>query len=349
MLQTLSTRCQHDTFLTMKAESRAQGAFFSNFSQKLQLFTESLLTRRLKRRLKEKMRQQKRNVIVDWLFAILWAASVVLVINQYVFQNYRIPSESMERSLLIGDMIFVDKLSFGPELLPGVAKLRSPIKPQRGQIIVFENPSYLSKGPAFTILQQFLYMLSLTLVDIDRDENGEQRVHYLIKRAVGFEGDRIRIFQGEPHIQPEGSSVWFDEKDLMAQLGLSYRAERSVNGDSYTEIEGVGRASAYREAGLPLTQALSSAKTTYAYRDAFGYDMERVSVLRDINPSNPRIAAMDRRYSMGWYIPRGRIFPMGDNRDNSRDARYFGPVSVNRVLGRALFIYWPFGRAGRIR
>ena len=44
-------------------------------------------------------------------------------------------------------MIFVDKLSFGPELLPGVAKLPGTAKPQRGQIIVFENPSYLSKGP----------------------------------------------------------------------------------------------------------------------------------------------------------------------------------------------------------
>ncbi|MDX9828048.1 MAG: S26 family signal peptidase, partial [Spirochaetia bacterium] len=140
----------------MKTEPRVQ----TDFILRLQGFTESLLTRRLKRRLKDKMKQQRRNVIVDWLFAILWAASVVLVINQYIFQNYRIPSESMEKSLLIGDMIFVNKITFGPELLPGVAKLNSPIKPQRGQIIVFENPSYLSRGPVFTIFQQFVYMLS---------------------------------------------------------------------------------------------------------------------------------------------------------------------------------------------
>jgi len=68
------------------------------------------------------MKQQKRNPILDWIYAILWAACVVLIINQYIFQNYRIPSGSMENTLLVGDMLFVDKLTYGPELLPGVLK-----------------------------------------------------------------------------------------------------------------------------------------------------------------------------------------------------------------------------------
>jgi signal peptidase I len=40
---------------------------------------------------------------------------------------------------------------------------------------------------------------------------------------------------------------------------------------------------------------------------------------------------------------------MGDNRDNSKDARYFGPVRLRSVLGRATFKYWPLTRIGRIR
>ncbi|PKL04904.1 MAG: signal peptidase I [Spirochaetae bacterium HGW-Spirochaetae-9] len=321
----------------------------SDFVDRLQTFTESLLTRRLKKRLREKMKQQKRNVIVDWLLAILWAACVVLVINQYIFQNYQIPSESMVKTLKIGDMIFVDKLSYGPELLPGVAKMPGVAKPQRGQIIVFENPTYLSKGPVFTIVQQMVYMLSLTLVDIDRDENGEQRVHYLIKRAVGFSGDRISVQRGEVLIKPEGASGWYSEAKLMQDAGLPFKAERAVAKDDYRAIEAVGLASAYQEAGLVPPVSAGSTSLQSAYKDGFGYDMKRVSVLKDINPADARIAASSRRYSLGWYIPEGRIFPMGDNRDNSRDARYFGPVNVNRVLGRALFIYWPLGRAGRIR
>lgn len=33
---------------------------------------------------------------------------------------------------------------------------------------------------------------------------------------------------------------------------------------------------------------------------------------------------------------------MGDNRTNSQDSRYFGSIPVSSVIGRAVFIYWPF-------
>ena len=71
----------------------------ADFIGRLQSFTETVLTRRLRKRLKDKMKQQRRNPVVDWLLAILWAACVVLVINQYIFQNYQIPSESMVSTL----------------------------------------------------------------------------------------------------------------------------------------------------------------------------------------------------------------------------------------------------------
>ncbi len=311
--------------------------------------TETILTSRLKKKLAARMRQQAKHPVRDWIEAIIWAACVVLVVNQYLFQAYRIPSESMVNTLLIGDMIFVDKLRFGPELLPGVAKLPGLQEARRGQVVVFENPTYISRGPLYTIVQQMLYMLTLTLVDIDRDEDGQPRVHYLIKRAVGMPGDRIRVVRGDVEIMPAGTGAWVDSDELLASSSHPSPAIRSVPQEQYAAIEGAGIASAYREAGVAVPAGFRTASSGAAYADYLGYDHARVKTIYAMYPNDQRFSSAYRRSMDGWYIPEGRVFLMGDNRDNSRDSRYFGPVAHRKVLGKALFRYFPFGRIGAIR
>lgn len=45
-------------------------------------------------------------------------------------------------------------------------------------------------------------------------------------------------------------------------------------------------------------------------------------------------------------IPEGEIFAMGDNRNNSEDSRYFGPVDESRIIGKAWITYWPIDMMG---
>jgi signal peptidase I len=45
-------------------------------------------------------------------------------------------------------------------------------------------------------------------------------------------------------------------------------------------------------------------------------------------------------------IPAGHYFLMGDNRGNSDDSRYWGPVPRDQIIGRAVVTYWPLGRIG---
>ena len=47
---------------------------------------------------------------------LIFAVVAVTLINIFLFQNYRIPTPSMEKSLLVGDHLFVSKLAYGPRL-----------------------------------------------------------------------------------------------------------------------------------------------------------------------------------------------------------------------------------------
>jgi signal peptidase I len=63
-----------------------------------------------------KKRNAKNSAFVEWVDALIFAVIAVSLINIFLFQNYRIPTPSMEKSLLVGDHLFVSKLAYGPRM-----------------------------------------------------------------------------------------------------------------------------------------------------------------------------------------------------------------------------------------
>ena len=63
-----------------------------------------------------KKRKGTNSKVVEWIDALIFAVLAVTLINIFIFQNYKIPTGSMEKTLQIGDHLFVSKLKYGPKI-----------------------------------------------------------------------------------------------------------------------------------------------------------------------------------------------------------------------------------------
>ena len=157
----------------------------NSFVLDVQRNTEKFLSWRKRRHRIRKEKEKQKNPVVDWIEAFLWAAVVVLLLNQFFFQAYTIPTPSMVNTLEIKDRLFVNKMIYGPELIPGKFKTFTGRIPHRNEIIIFESPTYLSKGPVFDVAQRLIYMITFSLVDIDRDQSGNPQTTFSYKKSNG--------------------------------------------------------------------------------------------------------------------------------------------------------------------
>jgi signal peptidase I len=82
--------------------------------------------------------------LISWAKAIGVALAVWIVLRSYVIEAFRIPSPSMENTLLVGDFLFVDKTAFGGEFeipFTGIRFLRLPgyVTPHRDRVVIFRS------------------------------------------------------------------------------------------------------------------------------------------------------------------------------------------------------------------
>ena len=315
---------------------------------------ERYLTR--KKQIREYNRNKKHTVLGEiwsWIDALIFAIFWVIIINQYLFQLFVIPSPSMVHTLEIGDRVIVNKDSYGVELYPAGKKVfTGDRRVQRDEIITFYNPEYDSRGPFFDVLSQVIYMGTLTLVNIDRNEDGTPAERLYVKRAVGMGGDTVRFIDGNAEIRLSGTDGFVREDDFRAETGLASGPHRTVDPKYYPALKAAGMMNAYHEMGyepfLPREiyetyRTLEGTDHNYVF-DRYAMEKARTETLSSFDPSDMTLRSDSAVYGNGIYVPNGYVLPLGDNRDNSRDGRYFGPVEEERINGRVIGRFWPLSR-----
>ncbi len=134
-------------------------------------------------------RRDRLDFLWDWAKILIVAVGLFGVLRTFIVEAFKIPSGSMERTLLVGDFLLVNKMVYGAELPMLHRRLPALRTPQHGDVIVFEWPK-------------------------DRSKN-------FVKRLVGLPGDTLAMRDGalirngvalaEPyvtHSDPETDPVW---------------------------------------------------------------------------------------------------------------------------------------------
>src|SRR5262245_14939009 len=81
----------------------------------------------------------------EWTKIFWISVALFLVLRTFIVEAFKIPSGSMERTLLIGDFLLVNKLAYGAEIPFTSKRLPAYTEPHRDDVIVFDAPADLGK------------------------------------------------------------------------------------------------------------------------------------------------------------------------------------------------------------
>src|SRR5262245_9184542 len=81
----------------------------------------------------------------EWTKIFWISVALFLVLRTFIVEAFKIPSGSMEHTLLIGDFLLVNKLAYGAEIPFTHRRLPALREPTRGDVIVFDSPEDISK------------------------------------------------------------------------------------------------------------------------------------------------------------------------------------------------------------
>ena len=223
---------------------------------------------------------------LDWTAGLFPVILVVFLLRSFLFEPFKIPSGSMVPTLLVGDLILVNKFHYGVRLPVINKKIIANNDVKRGDVMVFRFPEDTS-------------------VDF-------------IKRVVAIPGDEVAYvnqrlsINGKP-VEVQALGDYYDED------AVKYRPRFAEKlGDKPHEmLVDPARAPFFRP---------DRKDGPFPFQDNCRYSPEGVTCK----------------------VPAGYYYMLGDNRDNSRDSRFWGFVPDENIVGKAFFVWMNFSNLKRI-
>ncbi len=332
---------------------------------------------------KEKTEEENKKAkswLREWLDAIVFAFIAAAILRAFLFGSYKIPTPSMEKTLMTGDLLIVSNITYGPRTPMGlcVPFLQGWCMPG------VELP--WTRLPGFRNIERddiFVFNVPWEVKPIS------QKTNY-IKRAVAIPGDTISIkdkilfINGEREAPHEGVQRHFVVK-MAERVRLSNAKMESVGGellgyDSNQDVYVVNMAddvakkvAGWAEVDTLYMNAIPEGRTERGYVQSQGsfsrafdnpdqmpetvvpFKGQEIQLTEDnwfvYKDVIERYEKNELRKQDGkifingeetnrYTIQQDYYFAMGDNRDNSQDSRFWGFVPKSHVIGKASIVWF---------
>jgi signal peptidase I len=238
-------------------------------------------------------------------------ALVFFIIRPFLVQAFFIPSESMVPTLLVHDHILVNKLGY------------RFFEPKPGDVVVFLAPP-------------------------ESDQLWGEEKDY-IKRLIALPGDTVEVRPGTFKVDGREQrrdviKMMLATPDMLGRqnISLKYLKDGVLLEGKKISKEELAQKFEVKPEQIEITpgQTLVNGKVLdepYVAEDP-NYELSADS------PAPKMIPQKDGTLK----VPEGHFFVLGDNRNNSNDSHCWGPFEDDRMIGKAMFKFWPPGRWGPI-
>lgn len=273
-------------------------------------------------------------ILQQWAEAIFIALALALVLRNFIFGLYHVPTGSAEPNILVGDRIWGNKMAY----YLGEVK--------RGELVIFDNPEFnYDRSSTFHRLWQQYIGFPIPLLGLGAGPDN------VVKRVVGIPGDTI-----EGRIENNKTVIYVNGKKINEQYVNPYPLIRLRKTTGFLPLQSFG------PFHIPSFLQQHTKEVNYTYVPGIAYDQQPFyqftpdEVVRRIDtgdmilaqPYSPcyvvDLTGQELVYSVDAFgpmtVPEGKYWMMGDSRKNSRDARYWGFLDKSLIHGRASFVIY---------